>query len=230
MTDLKLLVESIVTDLISARFEADVKATELAQYYREHPTLRAMNVPTLNISSVSLKLNVLFDSTPIAASTEPSDEQKAAVRAVAGELRTTVMNLNSVSKTVTASRAKTLLERNLALKLEEAALANLERAPEERVAKQQESIEAVLGESKVSLTTAERKALAQRVQSLDVQLAAAPKPTPKSMPRVIVGAEQLSKVDPQLVNTLTLNIEMDRARWVDVEDAEGGVESVLVNE
>lgn len=226
MSSLQTLVQSIVTDLINARFEADVKAAELAEVYRDHPVLRNMAVPTLNISNVSVDLKVAFNEDAIEDDPGPSEEQTKAVSEAASDLRTRVMEMKSVTDTVTVARQKSTLSRSLQTAAASAANANLKGSPKERQDAVDKEITKVLTANKVQLNAADRRALAAGLGKFDGVIASAPKAPPK-VPRIMVGAEALSKLGPERVTTISFDIDLSRQQWTDTADGQGGTRTVL---
>ena len=221
MSDLKLIVESIVTDLVDARFEADVRAGELAELYRDNDSLRALHVPTLNIRNVSIDLKFAFDDTPIEPPPGPSDEQVKAVAAAAELAVPKLLALSAVSRRVTG-RSRTTLARSLEGALNSTMIDNVGAAASDRSAAVERAVRDQLSQQGISrLSAADRAAMLNQVVALEKALARAPKPKPTQLPGVIVASEALSKVDPGAVSTIHFEVDLAERRWREVADEDG---------
>ena len=228
MSNLQTLVESIVTDLISARFEADVKSAELAEHYREHPILRTMAVPTLNISNVTVDLRVAFDEGKIEAEPGPSEAQKRAVSQASSELRTSILSLKSVSDKVTVARQKSALSRSLQSRTAKIATEKLAESPTTRRAEVEKQINELLSANRVNLSAADKKKVAVELSKFEQTVAAAPKASP-SVPDLLIGAEKLATIPPEAVTSIKFDIDLAESRWVETTDSAGNVHSILTD-
>lgn len=220
MSDLQLFVESIVTDLIQARFEADLKAAELAEVYKDHPALRQLNVPTLNISNVSVDLRLAFDDTEIEAAAGASEAQEQAINEAAVKLRTEVSGLGSVKKSVTVPRQRTSVRNSVNNAAVRSARANVAASPTVRSSAVEKDVRTVLTRNKVKLTAADSRKLALAVKDFDKAVAAAPKPPPQ-VPKLIVGKQALAEVNPELVTSIRFDIDLSTARWTEADSGDG---------
>ncbi len=228
MSRLKLLVDSIVADLIDARFDADVRAAELAEHYRENESMRALSIPALNIKNVSIDLRFAFDDTPIEAAEGPSAEQTKAVTEAAPSVRDELMKLPQVTETVTVDRQRSTLSRALLTALKNAMLQNVDAKPADRSGAVTAEVANTLTKNGVAkLPAAEWDVLRNQIAKLEAAFGAAPKAAPKSLPGVVVGTEALSKVDPGAVSKLTFEVDLSKRRWTEVGDREAGKKSVL---
>lgn len=225
--DLKMLVESVVSDLVEARFEADVRAAELAEHYRNHEGLRGMRVPALNITNVSIELRFAFDDTPIEPADGPSDAQKEAVAAKAAALRETVMATASVAERATSARARSTISRNLGVVAERAMQTGFAASPAERMASVELALETQLARTGVKLNAKEAASVKAAVAEMETAFAAAPKAPPKSMPKLIVGRDALSEAPEDRISSIAFDVDLSDARWTDMDDGAGGVRSVL---
>jgi hypothetical protein len=228
MSDLKLLVESIVTDLIEARFEADLKAAELAEVYRDHPALRQLNVPTLNISNVSVDLKVAFDDTTIEAATTASSAQEEAINEAATKLRSEVGDLGSVKRTVDDPRKKSALTRSLGNAVVRTAVANIAGQPDLRSAAVESEVRSVLTRNSVRLDEADSRKLRESIREFDKVVSSAPK-LPARVPGVLIGKEALADVRPELVTNIRFDIDLSSARWTEADSGDGSID-VLTEE
>ena len=181
MSELKLFVESIVTDLIEARFEADLKAAELAEVYRDHPALRQLNVPTLNISNVTVDLRVAFDDSAIGEADGPSEAQERAITEAAVKLRTEVAALDSVKKTVKVPRQRAAFTNSVNAAVIRSAKSNVSSTPANRSKAVEAELRGVLSKNRVRLSAADRKTLQARLREFDATVSAAPKAASVSM-------------------------------------------------
>lgn len=230
MSSLQTLIQTIVTDLINARFEADVRVAELASLYRDYPEMRQLNVPALNISNVSVELRFAFDDQPLTPSESPSEGQIKAISEGTAQLRQTVLRLDSVTGRLTTPQARNALGRTLSARLASVARETVAASPEDRRAALEAEASRLLQERQVSLSRAERSRLLEGIREIDTRITAAPKPPPQSVPGVLVGSEALSKVDPTRISTIRFDLQLDGVRWAEVEDGDDGVRSVLVGE
>lgn len=228
MSDLQTLVETIVSDLIEARFEADVRAAELAALYREHPVLRNLAVPTLNIANVSVALQVAFDEGAIEAYPGPSEAQKKAVSEAAAILRDGIVALTSVTDTVSVPRQKAALSRGLVNRTTKAATDRLGEPPGVLRAEVERQVNALLSANGVRLNARDVKAAAEALDRFEQVVRAAPKPR-ANVPGLVVGAESLAKVPPEAVSTISFDVELSAASWVETADENGERRSVLSN-
>lgn len=226
MGTLRTLIESILTDVIEARFAGDVRTAELARIYRDDDTLRALPIPALNISGLTVDLRVAFDNTPIEEAEEPSDEQILAVETTADEVRRLVMEFESVRGGDVPPRARGGLSRSLAVGVRNVLAEAIER-PAARRSAVEEELERRLSRHGIHLGEGERAAVREALDTLDVRLETIPKAPPRSLPRVIVGAESLKELDPAMVTSIRFEIDLEEGRWISVDDGEGGTRSVL---
>ena len=230
MSTLKLLVDSIIADLIDARFDADIRAAELAEHYQGHEILRALSVPALNIENVSIDLRFAFDDTPIEAATGPSEEQVKVVADVSKTVRDELMKLPRVTERVTVDRQRTSLSRALLTTVKNTMLKHVDAKAADRSAAVSAEITKTLAKSGVrNLPASEQKILRDQIARLEASFIAAPKAPPKSLPGVVVGTEALSKVDPATVSTLSFQVDLTERRWTDIGDGDGkdGTKAVL---
>lgn len=227
MSDLQTLIESIVTDVINARFQADVLTAELAQHYRQNDTLRQLSVPALNITNLSVELRVAFDDTPIEPATEPSPGQKTAIETGADALRTRLMGLSSVRSASVPARSRAGLSRSLNAAALNAATASVTRGTVERRRAIETAVNEVLAKNGISLGDEDRIALREELEKFDARVAAAPKPAATSVPGLIVGMDRLKELDPNVVSVVRFDIDLVESQWVEVEDADGGTTTVL---
>lgn len=214
MNKLQVLVQSIITDLIQARFEADAKAAELAELYRDHPVLRNMRVPTLNISNVSVDLRVAFDDAPLAAPEEASKAQEEAIAAAAKALNARLVSLESVKPKFTAAK-----QRSLTQKIKKAAKAEAANAEGLRGTFLNTQVEAMLKESKIKLKASERSVLDTEMSVLEASIAAAPK-LMGSVPGVVVEAAALEKLPPDSITSIKFEISLGDASWTSIADVD----------
>ncbi len=228
MSSLKTLVEGIVTDLINARFEADVKTAELAEHYRDHPILRSMSVPSLNITNVSVDLRVVFDEEAIDDNPGPSEQQKEAVAEATKTLQANLMGLKSVTDKVTVARQRTALSRSLTTGTVLAAEGALAEPPKIRRQTVEKKITDVLTANQVTLSAADRRKLTAELAKFDAAVAVAPKAQPR-VTGIVVGAEALKAVNPELVTSIKFDIDLDETRWTEAVDGTGNTRSVLTD-
>ncbi|MEM1161743.1 MAG: hypothetical protein AAGJ28_12475 [Pseudomonadota bacterium] len=219
MSSLQTLVETIVSDLIKARHEADVQTAKLAEVYKDHPILRTMAVPSLNISNVSVDLRVAFDEQEIEQDPGPSEQQRKAINAAATKLRANLMGMKSVTDKVTVARQKTVMSRNLLSQVAREATEKVAESPEKRRAAVNTKITALMSANKVQLNAADRRKLAAELNKFDKEIADAPKAAPR-VPGVVVGAEKLKQMNPEMVTSIKFDIDLDEARWSDTHDGE----------
>lgn len=229
MSNLKLLVESIVTDLVEARFEADVRAGELAAHYRDNAALRALNVPSLNISNVSVELRMVFDDTALAPADQPSEGQATAIATASNQLRDSIMALDTVNSAAKTPAQKTALSRALVEGLKQSATGKIDASAAERKAALDEQVKTVLAKSRITLLPAEQQALKLQLDRFDTSVVTAPKPPPKSVPQVLVGVQALSSARPEVISTIKFEVDLTEAHWTEVEDGSGGSKPKLTS-
>ena len=227
MSSLRTLIESIVTDLINARYDADLQTANLAERYRDNEFLRSFNIPSLNISSVSVELRIAFDDQAIEEADTPSEEQISAVDTGAKELTGLVMGLDPVKRKFTTARLRNGFSRSLIVELKKSLAETLSGAPRMRREKIQAVIQAGLSRNRIVLNAADKKRLTQEIQKIEAVIASAPKAPPKSIPGVLVGIGVLSNIDPAAISSVKFEIDLNNARWNDVEEPGGAIKSVL---
>ena len=227
MSSLRTLIESIVTDLINARYDADLQTANLAERYRDNEFLRSFNIPSLNISSVSVELRIAFDDQAIEEADTPSEEQISAVDTGAKELAGLVMGLDPVKRRFTTARLRNGFSRSLIVELKKSLAETLSGAPRMRREKIQAVIQAGLSRNRIVLNAADKKRLTQEIQKIEAVIASAPKAPPKSIPGVLVGIGVLSNIDPAAISLVKFEIDLNNARWNDVEEPGGAIKSVL---
>lgn len=227
MNTLQMLIESILTDVINARFQGDVRAAELAELYREDETLRALPIPALNISGLTVDLRVAFDDTPIEEAAEPGEEQVQAIEEAADSVRRLIMDFDSVSGGPLPPRARGGLSRSLNVAVKNVLLETLQRPTAARRRAVEAELERRLSPHSIDIAEAERAALREALDELDARLEKVPRPPPTSLPKVIVGAEALRQIDPAMVTSIRFEIDLEEGRWISVDDEEGGTRSVL---
>ena len=113
MSNLRTLIESIVTDVINARYDADVQTANLAERYRDNEILRSFNIPSLNISNVSVDLRMAFDDQAIEEADGPSEEQISAIATGATAITKYVMSLDAVKRKLADARIRNGFSRSL---------------------------------------------------------------------------------------------------------------------
>lgn len=227
MNTLRTLIESILIDVIDARFAGDVRAAELAQIYRDDETLRALPIPALNVSGLTVDLRVAFDDNPIQEAEEPSQEQVLAVEEAADRIRRLVMDFASVRTGDVPPRARSGLSRSLNVGVRNVLAETIDRPTAARRRAVEEELEGRLSSHSIGLAEGEKEILRDALGELDMELETIPKPRPKSLPNVIVAAEALKQLDPAMVTSIHFEIDLDGGRWVSVDDSEGGTRSVL---
>jgi len=228
MSSLQILIESIVADLIKARFTADAYAAQYAELYRNDPVLSTLNVPTLNISNVSVDLRVAFDDSPIAEPENPSEEQTDAIKDAAEVLHGRMSTLESVTRKLTAARDRSTLARAVRTAAVRTASARINSTPGSRRAAVSREVAGLLDDRGVKLSASDRRTLSSELESFEVKVASAPK-TAATLPKVIVGAESLAKVDPATVSSIRFTVDLSAARWTAIEGADGESDAVLTD-
>jgi hypothetical protein len=88
-------------------------------------------------------------------------------------------------------------------------------------------IQAGLSRNRIVLNAADKKRLTQEIQKIEAVIASAPKAPPKSIPGVLVGIGVLSNIDPAAISSVKFEIDLNNARWNDVEEPGGAIKSVL---
>lgn len=227
MSELQVVIGSIVNDVIQARFEADVYAAELSEQYRDSPGMRGMTAPRLNISNLSVELRMVFDEAPVELATEPSDAQHSAVASAADDLRKAVLSLQSAE--MVPARSKSAFSRALNARAAAAATSHLASSSAVRRAAIDGSMIEVLAKYRVKLSEDDRQTLSRELDLATAEISRAPGRSPKSVPGILIGKETLSEVDPSLVSVIKFDVELTDNDWVDVEINDGEFEPVLVD-
>jgi hypothetical protein len=226
MSSLQTLIEGIVTGLVEARAAADARAAELAEAYRDHPTLRSLSVPTLNLTKVSVDLRVAFDETPIESATGPSPAQQQAVDDTSETIRRRIMNMGSVSASVPHLQTRGALALQARDAVARSAAANLDAPAEERRAAMDKEVQQVLSRGGVKLSAADHRLLTEELAGADRQVATAPAARPR-IPGVIVAGKALAEQDAASLTTIRFDVELRENTWADVDAGDGTTGSVL---
>jgi hypothetical protein len=229
MSDLQVLIEGIVTDLIKARFDADVKAVELAEHYRDHGLLRNLSVPTLNISNVTIDLKFAFDDSDLGLPGDPSDDEKVVIDAAATEMRTKISAMKSLSDKVTVKAQRTILAKQVESAFKSTAVQHLRASPKERSSQITSKITGSLATKSVRLSAAEKRQVALLIGNLERKLAVAPKP-PMQLPKLRVGASALGGMEAEKVSTIRFDVDLNGARWTEIEDSSGETTMQLLDD
>jgi len=227
MSKLETLIASIVTDLINARFEADVTAAELAERYRDDATMRALNAPTLNIKNVSIDLRVAFDENPIEETDEQSEDQKKAIADGSAAVRDSIMKLAAVKNTIPGTPQRRALSRSLGAAVTKALSETLRTTGRARRARIEGDLTKLLTQNRVRLSPADMKVLRREIDRAGARIATARRLPPKSVPGVMVGGESLAKLDPAAISSIRFDVDLSGKRWADVEDEDGTTRTVL---
>lgn len=209
-------MDSIMSDLMRAQFEADALAARLAERYRDDATMRHLSVPTLSMSNVSLELRLAFDAASSEPDAGPSDAQQAVIEATVEELVRGILSLNEVTDTVSARR-RPALSRLLRSALIEEAAARVHRPPGERQKALVGRLNEVLRRYEVALADEGQRLLRRWQEAFEARLAEAPPPSPQSVPGVIVDAEALANVAADKISTLRFDIELVENQWVQTD-------------
>ncbi len=226
---LQALIESIISDLIAVRAEADAAAADIATVYRDHEILRHMAVPALNIKNVAVELRMAFDETPVKPPSGPSEAQVKAAESAATAMRAKLLAANSVASTLTSSRQRSALSRKLSAIATKTSAESIGGATAERRALLNERIATAIGESGVRLSAADKRVLTAEVDTFVAEVAKAPK-AKGQVPGLILGAEKLAEINPEAISVLRFDIDLTEAHWTDVDDGAGNVESLLRRE
>lgn len=225
MSDLQALVQSIVTDLITARFEADVKVAELAELYRENPVLRSMDVPALNITNVSVDLRVAFDEGEITPSSGVSATQKKAIADASTQLKADLSKVPSISQKLQGRQRAAFLT-SLQGTARRTAENTITDSSAVRKRKLTQEVDRALAAKNIRLTSAERRVVAGKLAAFENVVATAPK-APPTVPGVIVGAKALADIPPEKVSSIKFDVDLSGIRWAEVDDGEGNPQTIL---
>lgn len=226
MNSLQILVESIVADLIKARHEADLVAAQLASHYRDNPTLRMLNVPTLNISNVSIDLRFAFDDSPIEAPKGPSDDQKIAIAAAAAELHRTISTMKSVRDTITVARQRTAFFNKVKTVAIKMSSDNIMLSSEDRLGVVNKEVKALFTSNQIRLSAEDKRQLTTALNQLEATISTAPK-APAKVPGIVVGSQALADLNPAFVSSVKFDIDLSSARWTAVDGGDGEPDAVL---
>jgi hypothetical protein len=213
---LKVLVESIARDLIEARFAADVATAELAEYYREHPSLRALSIPSLNISNVQVELRFLLEELPEGAGEDFEVSVEERIKEASEALIGVVLRMPTVAERVGTLKLREALVGTLSERLP-TVLTPSERVPaSHRLAAIEETvIEALRAWDIGPIPDGQMEQLRSEVAVIDAKFAAVSGPA--GGPRILVDADSLAKVDPSTVSRVSFTMDLDRKRWVEAE-------------
>ena len=222
MTSLQLLVESILSDLVDARAQADMHAAELAEEYRKHPVLRSLGVPTLNISNASIELKFTFDKGADDDVQSPTEEQKQAIEESAKAASAKIMQMRSVTSRVTNDRSRLELEGRLNHSIVNTMVEYIDRERASRRVAVENAIRASLARYQVErLAAADNDVLLQLVQAIDDAFERVPKKK-RRLPRLVVAGEALSQIDQSAVSSIRFDVDLTERHWTALEDDEGG--------
>ncbi|MCR9244623.1 MAG: hypothetical protein NXI31_06295 [bacterium] len=223
MGDLKVLVDSILGDLIAARAEADALAADYAKTYREDPTLRAMSVPALNITNVSVELRIAFDDGSIEAAPPVSEPQARAAQQGARSLRTFLMG-STAFRTAAGSNQQRRVLATLAEESSKTALTtNANRPASVRLEEANRAVFGALERNNVQLSPTLRSKVTERLTAANSGVSAAARPQART-PSLIVGKSALETLTPEKISTVKFDVDLSESRWVEVEDDDGETE------
>jgi hypothetical protein len=217
VASLRVLVESIARDLIDARFAADVAASELAERYREHPTLRAMNIPSLNITNVQVELAFLLEDVPEDTEGEAEVPSEERMKEASDNLIREVLRVPSVAERTANANLRNALVGTLSERLPTLMTPREGVPTSHRLAAIEETITEALRARRIDqISSSEAEKLKSAISAIDARLIADARPT--GLPRIIVNAESLHRVDPTAINRISFSVDLDRKRWVEVEE------------
>mgnify|MGYP003144502190 CR=1 FL=1 len=229
-TDLKGLVAGILDDLIDARFQADVTVSQLAEHYRADPKMRALSVPSLNISNVDVDLRFVFAETETdeKSSNKPVDE---AATHLSSSLAESILRMPSVGQTVKKVAERRKLKKTLAEKVSGQIRAGEKNAPDERQAAIGDEVLKLLSSAKVRISAKERKSIVAEVAAIDARFKSATRVGTPTRARLITAPEALSSVNPEAISRVSFSVDLSAKRWETVEsEGEDGYEDQLVDE
>ena len=222
MTSLQLLVESILSDLVDARAQADMHAAELAEEYRKHRCFdhSVCRHSTFQMPQSNSGLRLLAKPTRMInrqrknRSRPLSNPPKAAAAKI--------MELRSVATRVTTDRSRRELDGLLNQSIVNTMVEYIDRESAERRRAVENAIRTALARYQVTrLTTADNDALLQLVQAIDDALEGVPK-RKRRLPRLVVAGEALSEIDQSAVSTIRFDVDLTERHWTALEDGEGG--------
>lgn len=229
-TDLKGLVAGILDDLIDARFQADVTVSRLAEHYRADPKMRALSIPSLNISNVDVDLRFVFGEVEAddKSGSKPVDE---AASNFSNSLADSILRMPVVGETVKTAAVRRKLKKTLADKVAGQIRAGEKRTPEERQAAIGGEVLKLLSSAKVKISAAERKSIVAEVAAVDTKFKAATRIGAPARARLITAPEALSSVNPEAISRVSFSVDLSAKRWEAVEsEGEEGYEDQLVDE
>lgn len=219
--DLKGLISAILNDFVDARFQTDVAAAELAEHYRTHPSMRALNVPSLNVSSVSVDLRFVFapeepeDGETGPARLEPSD----VARELAESLRASIGLRPPLSGSPLGDAGGSRLEAALAAKLPETLAAAHALPTPARHAVLERLVSGAIAEVGAGeLSPADARSVREIVASANARIGAADRAGRATRPRVLTAPDVLSAVNPEAISRISFTIDLDPRRWQETVD------------
>lgn len=221
---LKAILESIVGDLIEARYAADRAVAELAEHYRTDSNLRILSIPSLNISNVQVDFSFVFDSEavePSKGSLDNSQKEKV-VKDAAVTLSETLLKMPAINqqfKTSTERKRFTMTLKNALTEHFASTMGKQEESPGSFNHNTIKTIGNVLSNNSIeSIPTFEYAGLQSIIENLRVDLNVIPTAPLKFGTRVLVGSDSLSKVDPAVVSRISFSVDLSAKRWTEVYD------------
>lgn len=231
-SDLKTLVEGILDDLITARFQADVLTVEVSELYKAHPIMREMSIPSLNISSVDVDLRFIFSEELIDNPKEERPKKETISAEFAKSVGETVLSQPSVTKSLKTKGDRTKFKNKLLADLAKTISSRMNEQPIDRQSNIKDELIKILNTSKIKLSSSEIKNIHEAIAISDLRYIVSAKKDTRSLPRVLVSPNSLTNIVPEAISRISFKVDLSGRRWQALEDekSEDDVKFYLTDE
>lgn len=228
-TELKTVVESLLSGFVAARAEADKVSVSVAREYQECDIRRNLPVPMVDIESVSVDLRFAFDENSEPDLADIHEKQNTATKGAAGDLYKKIRGLRSVASSYKNTDQRSVFARKITTAAVEASNASLDLSAKDREKKIETAVEFLVETDIVNLTKADFSRIKSALSEFQTTVDVVPVDIPKK-PNVLIGAKALSGLSEDLISTMRIDVKLKNGRWESFEDETGAVTSEFVTD
>jgi len=219
-TELKTVVESILSGFVAARAEADKVSVSVAKEYQDCDIRRHMSVPMVDIDSVSVDLRFAFDEVEEVQSDEPNEYQREATEQASKRLYTKIRNLKSVADSYKVSKQRSAFARKITDSAVDESNMNFKLSAKDREMKIEGAVERLIETDVVNLTKADFSRMKAALSEFQASVETIQPATMKA-PNLLVGAKALSGLSEDMISTMRIDVKLKNGRWEEFESETG---------
>lgn len=228
-TELKTVVESLLSGFVAARAEADKVSVSVAREYQDCDIRRNLPVPMVDIETVSVDLRFAFDENIEPSAEEINEKQNVATEQASQQFYTKIRKLRSVASSYKDSKQRSAFASKITNVVVHESNASLKLSAKQRELKMESAVESLIETDIVNLTKADFSRIKSALSEFQTSVDTVPADIPKK-PSVLIGAKALSGLSEDVISSMRIDVKLKSGRWETFESETGEVTSEFVQD